>query len=130
VSYYEVETLSASEIKELAILIQSDFLNNKPRIISAVNKVFNNNEVVHSDYRNLKIDEYETEIRSRIKEFFKVMLSYIVRRRILLKINHSIFNDIVNFTIVEGRPAVDFITDDSIRNTFKTLEIEAFKEVS
>ncbi len=129
-SYYEVETLSASEIKELAILIQSDFLNNKPRIISAVNKVFNNNEVVHSDYRNLKIDEYETEIRSRIKEFFKVMLSYIVRRRILLKINHSIFNDIVNFTIVEGRPAVDFITDDSIRNTFKTLEIEAFKEVS
>jgi len=69
-------------------------------------------------------------LAAEIKEFFKVMLSYIVRRRILLKINHSIFNDIVNFTIVEGRPAVDFITDDSIRNTFKTLEIEAFKEVS
>jgi len=126
VSGHKAKNLTMAQIKELAILIQKYFLNDMKSIARAVTNILNSNENLPSAYRNIKIDEYEAELRGRIREFFKVILSLITRKRDLLQLNDSFLLDIINFTIVEGKAAVHFIKDDNILIAFGKLEKEVF----
>jgi len=126
VSGYRVKNLSVSQLKELASLIQASYFYDKDIIALEVSKALSGNEDFHTDYRNMKIDDYEAEIRGRIREFFKVILSLITQKRKFLQLNDSFLRDIINFTIVEGKAAVYFIKDNNILIAFGMLEKEVF----
>jgi len=126
VNILKKKNLSVAQLKELASLIQASFLNDKKNLTIAISEALGNNENIQTDYRNMKIDEYEAEFRSRVREFFKVVLSLITEKRNFLQRNYSFLRDIIDFTIIEGKAAVKFIKDDNQLIVLGKLEKEVF----
>jgi len=126
VNSFNKKNLNVSQLKELATLIQASFLNDKKSLALAISEALGNNENIQTDYRNMKIDEYESEFRSRVREFFKVILSLITEKKNFLQRNYSFLRDIIDFTIVNGETAVKFIKDDNQLIVLGKLEKEVF----
>jgi len=119
--------LSVAELNELASLIQTSFLNDKKSLTMAISEALGGNDNIDTDYRNLKIDEYEAEFRGRAREFFKVILLLITEKRNFQQINCSFLRDIIDFTIIKGEAASKFIKEDNLLMVLGKLEKEVFR---
>jgi len=111
---FKGKSLSIEELKELATLIQSHFLNGKESIVLAANNALRHKENLQTEYRNKSINEYEAELRSRVMEFFKVILSLMTEKRNFMRLSDSFLCHIIIYTIVDGKTAVNFVKEEKM----------------
>lgn len=124
---WEGKRLADEQAREMADTIQSCFLSNKQNIVNAVKLALAENVGLDTKYRNRSIEKYIADIGNRFKEFYKVIFSMVIRKLNLLQLNHEYLIKIINFTIIDGKRAMDFITDTTIVDTFKAIENEIFQ---
>lgn len=129
VNGFNKKNLSVAQLSELASLIQTSLLNDKKSFAMAISEALGNNDNIDTDYRNMKIDEYEAEFRGRVSEFFKVILLLIAEKRNFQQINYSFLREIIDFTIIKGEAAAKFIKDDNLLMVLGKLEKKVFSNL-